>query len=64
LIIGTLYRPDVLELIGDPVERSTWIDSLAVAAGSLARAKAGMLVSQIADARRRPGSLSPRLTRS
>jgi probable regulatory domain-containing protein len=49
LIIGTLYRPEVLELIGDPVERSTWIDSLAVAAGSLARAKAGMLVSQIAD---------------
>jgi hypothetical protein len=37
LIIGTLYRPEVLELIRDPVERSTWIDSLAVAAGSLAR---------------------------
>ncbi len=49
LIIGTLYRPEVLELIRDPVERSTWIDSLAVAAGSLARAKAGMLVTQIAD---------------
>jgi probable regulatory domain-containing protein len=49
LIIGTLYRPEVLELIGDPVEGSTWIDSLAVAAGSLARVKAGMLVSQIAD---------------
>jgi len=28
LIIGTLYRPEILELIKDPNERSTWIDSL------------------------------------
>jgi len=49
LIIGTLYRPEILELIRDPVERSTWVDSLAVAAGAYARMKAGMPVSQIAE---------------
>ncbi|AFL66049.1 transcriptional regulator [Desulfurococcus amylolyticus] len=49
LIIGTLYRPEILELIHDPVERSTWVDSLAVAAGAYARMKAGLPVSQIAE---------------
>jgi len=49
LIIGTLYRPEVLELIRDPVERSTWIDSLAVAAAALARYKAGLTTSEIAE---------------
>lgn len=49
LIIGTLYRPEVLELIRDPVERSTWIDSLAVAAAALARYKAGLTISEIAE---------------
>ncbi len=49
LIIGTLYRPEVLELIRDPVERATWIDSLAVAAAAFARYKAGIPVSQIAE---------------
>ncbi|ADV64562.1 transcriptional regulator [Desulfurococcus mucosus] len=49
LIIGTLYRPEILELIRDPVERSTWVDSLAVAAGAYARMKAGLPVSQIAE---------------
>lgn len=49
LIVGTLYRPEILELIRDPAERSTWVDSLAVAAASLARSRAGMSVSQIAD---------------
>jgi probable regulatory domain-containing protein len=33
----------------DPKDRITWIDSLAVAAGALAREKAGMSVSRIAD---------------
>lgn len=28
LIIGTLYRPEVLELIRDPAERATWMDSV------------------------------------
>jgi probable regulatory domain-containing protein len=49
LIIGTLYRPEVLDLIRDPVERSTWIDSLAVAAAAFARYKAGVPVSEIAE---------------
>ncbi len=49
LLIGTLLRPDVLEEIRKSEERITWIDSLAVAAGALARQKAGMTVSQIAE---------------
>ena len=49
LIIGTLYRPEVIELIKDPVERATWVDSLAVAAAALAREKMGLTVSQIAE---------------
>lgn len=49
LIIGTLYRPEILELIRDPIERSTWIDSLAVAAAAFARYKAGLTTSQIAE---------------
>jgi probable regulatory domain-containing protein len=49
LIIGTLYRPEVLELIRDPTERATWMDSLAIAAAAFARYKAGMPVSQIAE---------------
>jgi len=49
LIIATLYSPEILELIRDPVERATWVDSLAVAAAALAREKAGYTVSQIAE---------------
>ncbi len=49
LIIGTLYRPEILELIRDPIERSTWMDSLAIAAAAFARHKAGIPVSQIAE---------------
>lgn len=49
LIIGTLYRPEVVELIKDPLERATWVDSLAVASAALAREKAGYTISQIAD---------------
>ena len=49
LIIGTLYRPEVVELIKDPFERATWADSLAIAAAALAREKAGYPVPRIAD---------------
>jgi len=49
LIMGTLYRPEILELIKDPNERSTWIDSLTIAAAAYARYKAGMPISLIAD---------------
>lgn len=49
LIIGTLYRPEVLELVKDPIERATWIDSLAIAAAAFARYKAGTPISVIAE---------------
>ncbi|MEM3139774.1 MAG: hypothetical protein QXU17_06210, partial [Archaeoglobaceae archaeon] len=48
LLFATLFRQEVLELIRDPAERLTWVDSLAVAAGSIAREKARMSVSEIA----------------
>ncbi len=49
LLFATLFRPEVIELIKDPAERLTWVDSLAVAAGAIAREKAGMTVSEIAE---------------
>jgi len=49
LMLGTLLRPDVIEKMKKPEERLTWIDSLGVAAAALARSKAGMPVSRIAD---------------
>lgn len=49
LIIATLLREDVLQRIRESTERLTWIDSLAVAAGAFARARAGMTASQIAE---------------
>jgi probable regulatory domain-containing protein len=49
LILGTLFRPDVIQEIMDPKEFTTWVDSLAVAAGALAREKAGYPVSKIAE---------------
>ncbi|AEH51551.1 hypothetical protein [Pseudothermotoga thermarum] len=48
LLFATLFRPEVLEIIRDPAERLTWVDSLAVAAGAIAREKAGMTASEIA----------------
>ncbi len=49
LMVATLLRPDVLEEVRSSSERVTWIDSLAVAAGALARSRAGMTAQQIAD---------------
>lgn len=49
LIIATMFRPDVFKEILDPKEFTTWLDSLAVAAGALAREKAGYPVSRIAE---------------
>ena len=49
LLVGTLFRPEVIQFLSDPSERITWVDSLAVAAASLAREKANMTVSQIAE---------------
>jgi probable regulatory domain-containing protein len=49
LLTATLFRPEVLDMIRSSAERLTWVDSLAVAAGALAREKAGMTLSQIAE---------------
>ncbi|ASJ08267.1 hypothetical protein A3L11_03100 [Thermococcus siculi] len=49
LLFATLFRPEVIELIKDPAERLTWVDSLAVAAGAIAREKAGMTISEMAE---------------
>lgn len=51
LLLGTVSRQDVVEKMrsADPKDRITWIDSLAVAAGAVAREKAGMTVPQIAE---------------
>lgn len=49
LIIATLLREDVFQKIKESTERLTWIDSLAVAAGALARSRAGMTAEQIAE---------------
>ena len=49
LLIGSILRPDVLEELRKAEERLTWVDSLAVAAAALARERAKMTVSQIAD---------------
>jgi len=51
LLLGTVSRKDVIEKMRstNPKDRITWIDSLAVAAGALAREKAGMTITRIAD---------------
>lgn len=49
LIIASLFRPDLIKSVLDPKEFTTWIDSLAVAAGALAREKAGYPLGRIAD---------------
>ncbi len=49
LLFGTLFRKEVLNLIKNPKDRLTWVDSLAVAAKALARRQAGLSVSEIAE---------------
>jgi len=49
LLIGTLLSPEVIELLKDPNERLTWVDSLAVAAAALTRERAHMTTSRIAE---------------
>ncbi len=48
LLIASLFTPEVIELLKSG-ERLTWIDSLATAAGALAREKAGMTLREIAE---------------
>ena len=49
LILGTITRPDVIEKIRKAEDKLTWLDSLVVAAGALAREKAGYTVDVIAE---------------
>ncbi len=49
LILGTLFRPDVLEKVRNAEDKVTWLDSLIVAASALAREKAGIPISVIAE---------------
>jgi len=49
LLLETLLRTEVIQLLKDPSGRLTWVDSLAVAAGAIARERAKMTVSQIAE---------------
>ncbi len=49
LLVATLFRPKVLEMIRDASDRITWVDSLAVAAAALARQKAGKSIVEIAE---------------
>lgn len=50
LLVGTLFRIEALEeVLKNPEKRLTWVDSLAVAAAALAREKAGMPISRIAE---------------
>ena len=49
LIIGTMFRPDVLQAALSKEEFLTWVDSLAVAAAALAMEKAGYSIRQIAE---------------
>ena len=49
LILGTLFRPDVFQQIRDAVDKVTWLDSLVIAAGALARDRAGYPIFKIAE---------------
>jgi len=49
LILGTLLRPDVMEAIRKAEDKLTWLDSLIVAAGALARERAGYALGKIAE---------------
>jgi probable regulatory domain-containing protein len=49
LLVMSLYSAETLEALKNVHERLTWIDSLYVASASLAREKAGIPVSKIAE---------------
>jgi probable regulatory domain-containing protein len=44
-----MLRADIFKEILEPKEFTTWVDSLAIAAGALAREKAGYTISRIAE---------------
>ncbi|MGC9107497.1 MAG: transcriptional regulator [Infirmifilum sp.] len=49
LILGTLLRPDVIDSVRSAEDKITWLDSLVVAAGALARERAGYSIVRIAE---------------
>ena len=49
LILGSLFREDVLKQALEVHDKVTWLDSLLVAAGALARERAGTPITQIAE---------------
>lgn len=49
LIFGMLMRQDVLEKIKNSEDKITWLDSLVIASGALARERAGIPVARIAE---------------
>jgi probable regulatory domain-containing protein len=49
LVIASIFRKEVFEEILKPSDFTTWLDSLAIAAGALAREKAGYPISKIAE---------------
>jgi len=49
LILGTLLRPDVTDAIRKAEDKLTWLDSLIIAAGALARERAGYSLGKIAE---------------
>jgi len=49
LLVMSLFDREVLEAIKNPAERVTWIDSLYTAAAALARERAGLPASKIAE---------------
>ncbi len=48
-LIEVITDPKFVDQLKDPKDRLTWIDSIATAAAALARDKAGMTLSEIAD---------------
>ncbi len=49
LILGTLFRPDVIESVRIAEDKVTWLDSLIIAASALARERGGISISKIAE---------------
>ncbi len=49
LIIGSIFRKDVLQKALETIDKITWLDSLIVAAGALARERAGYTSTRIAE---------------
>jgi len=49
LIIGSIFRKDVLQKALETIDKITWLDSLIVAAGALARERAGYTSTKIAE---------------